>query len=107
MVSSITIGDVAAGSGIVQIDTATFADPVTIAGGTIHDATGTDIDASTNAVTLIGSVSPGQSPGILNVNGDFAFGAGSTFEAEIWARRRAASTIRLPLSARSTSTTRR
>ena len=81
--NSISIGDTAAGTGTVQIDTATFTDPITIAGGTIHDAAGTDIDAGTNAVTLVGSVAPGQSPGVLNVTGNFAFGAGATFEAEI------------------------
>ena len=81
--SSITIGDTVAGVGTADIDTAAFADPVTIAGGTINDAAGTDIDAGTNSVTLQTSVSPGQSPGVLMVTGNFGFGAGSTFEAEL------------------------
>ena len=54
--SSITIGDTLAGAGTVDIDTATFNDPITIAGGTINDAAGTDIAAGTNAVTLDGNV---------------------------------------------------
>lgn len=81
--SSITIGDTAGGTGTVNIDTATFTDPVTIAGGTINDGAGTDIDAGANAVTLFGNVAPGQSPGILTVTGNFSFGAGATYEAEI------------------------
>ncbi len=81
--NSITIGDMTSGTGTVDIDTATFTDPITIAGGTIRDGAGTDIDAGTNSVTLRGNVSPGQSAAILTVNGNFAFAAGATFEAEI------------------------
>jgi len=79
--SSITIGDAASGTGEVQIDTATFTDPVTIAGGTIHDHGGTDVTAPT--VTLDGNVSPGQSPGILSVAGDVDLANGDTFTVEI------------------------
>ena len=68
---------------VEAIDTVTFTDPITIAGGTINDAVGTDIASGTNSVTLAGNVSPGQSPGILIVTGNFAFGTGATFEAEI------------------------
>lgn len=81
--NSITIGDTATGTGNVDIDTVTFTDPVTIAGGTINDAIGTDIAAGTNSVTLEGNVAPGQSPGILTVTGNFAFATGATYEAEI------------------------
>ena len=81
--NSITIGDTTAGTGTVDIDTVTFTDPITIAGGTINDGTGSDIAAATNPVTLTGNVSPGQSPGILVVSGNLTFGAGSTLEAEI------------------------
>jgi hypothetical protein len=79
--SSITIGDTTNGTGTVNIDTATFVDPVTIAGCTINDATGTDVIAS--SVTLDGTIAPGNSPGILTVNGDFTFAADSTLEIEI------------------------
>jgi Ca2+-binding RTX toxin-like protein len=81
--SSITIGD--ATSGDIDVDTAVFNDPVTlITGGEIHDAaSGTDINAGTDSVTLDGTIAPGQSPGILTVNGDFAFADDSTFEVEI------------------------
>ena len=67
---------------VVNVDTATFLDPVTIVGGTITDAaSGTDITAP--SVTLDGNVSPGASPGILSVNGDYTFISGSTFTVEI------------------------
>ena len=81
--ASITIGDPVAGSGVVDIATATFTDPVTIAGGAIHDRTGTDIDAGSNNVTLLGAVSPGQSPGVLTVAGNFSFADSDTFDVEI------------------------
>ncbi len=49
--SSITIGDTAAGIGLVQIaPTAAFQDPVTIVGGSIHV---TGLDANGNDVTLL------------------------------------------------------
>lgn len=80
---SITIGD--ATSGDIDIDTATFNDPLTLAtGGEVHDNGGTDINmAGGDAVTVDGTVAPGQSPGILNVTGDFVFDDGSTYEAEL------------------------
>ncbi len=86
--SSITIGDTVGGSGTVDVDTATFADPVTIAGGTIHDHTGTDFTMSTasDTVTLDGNVAPGQSPGapgFLGVDGNVALASGGTFTVEI------------------------
>jgi hypothetical protein len=79
--SSITIGDVASGTGMVDIDTATFLDPVMIAGGILYDHAGLDLIAP--AVTLDGNVSPGQCPGALSVVGSFAFADGSIFTAEI------------------------
>lgn len=81
--SSITIGDVANGTGPVNIQTATFTDPVIIAGGTINDNPGTDIDAGINSVTLVGDVSPGQSPGVLEVSGNFVFADDDSFDVEI------------------------
>ena len=69
-------------NGTIDITTATFTDPVTISGGAINDAaTGTDITAP--SVTLTGTVAPGQSPGILTVDGDFTFADDSTFEIEV------------------------
>ena len=41
--TSIIIGDTSAGTGTVDIDTATFLDPATIAGGVIHDSAGTEV----------------------------------------------------------------
>jgi hypothetical protein len=79
--NSITIGD--ATSGPVEINTATFRDPVTIIGSVIRDRSGADLDAATNAVTLVGTVAPGQSPGILNVTGNVALAANDTFAVEI------------------------
>lgn len=80
--SSITIGNATAGN--VDIDTASFKDPVNIVtGATIHDHTGTDINAGTNSVTLSGIIAPGQSPGILTIAGNLTFVAASTYEVEI------------------------
>ena len=91
--SSITVGDTASGSGHVDIDTATFADPITIAGGTIHDHAETDITAP--SVRLDGTVSPGQSPGILNVDGDFVFADNDTFNGNSLPNQRACRMLRL------------
>ena len=81
--SSITIGD--ATSGDIDVDTATFNDPLhLITDAEVHDGAGTDIDmASGDTVTVNGTVAPGQSPGILTVNGNFAFADNATFEVEI------------------------
>ncbi len=80
--SSITIGDATAGD--IDIDSATFSDPVTlVTNGEIHDNAGTDIDAGANTVTADGTVAPGQSPGILAIAGNFMFADNSTFEVEI------------------------
>jgi uncharacterized delta-60 repeat protein len=79
--SSITIGDTAAGTGAVDVDSATFLDPVTIAGGTIKDHNGIDLTAP--SVTLDGNVSAGQSPGTLVIDGDYAFSTESVFTVEI------------------------
>ncbi|MCB1208644.1 MAG: choice-of-anchor D domain-containing protein, partial [Verrucomicrobiales bacterium] len=81
--SSITIGDTTSGTGTVTADTATFNDPITLAGGSIVDGAGTDLTLSPNAV-LDGSVKPGGSGalGDLNASGALSLGDGSgvTFE---------------------------
>ncbi|MCA9043407.1 MAG: choice-of-anchor D domain-containing protein [Planctomycetaceae bacterium] len=81
--SSITFGN--ATSGDIDIDTATFNDPLNlITGGKIHDGAGTDLNmAGGDTVSANGTVAPGQSPGILEVTGNFAFADNSTFEVEI------------------------
>ncbi len=79
--STITIGDTGSGSGNVDIDTATFHDPLIIAGGVVHDQTGVDLSAPD--ITLMGAVSPGQSPGVLTINGDYSFFDNSDFVIEI------------------------
>lgn len=81
--SSITIGDATAEN--IDVNTATFNDPLTlVTGGEIHDAaSGTDINAGTDSVTLDGTIAPGQSPGILTVSGNFAFADDSTYEVEV------------------------
>ncbi|MEZ5940726.1 MAG: choice-of-anchor D domain-containing protein [Planctomycetaceae bacterium] len=81
--SSITFGG--ASSGDIDIDTATFNDPLNlVTGGKIHDAAGTDLNmAGGDTVTANGTVAPGQSPGILAVTGNFTFADNSTFEVEI------------------------
>lgn len=83
--SGITIGKADAGD--VTIDTTTFQDPVSLlSAGTFRDATGTDIAAATNAVTLQGTVASGAAAttaGILNVTGNFSFADNDTFEVEL------------------------
>jgi hypothetical protein len=82
--SSITIGSSTAGN--IDIDTASFADPLTlITGGEIHDAaTSPDLNMTGgDTATADGTVAPGQSPGIMNVTGNFTFADGSAFEVEI------------------------
>ena len=77
--SSIAVGDAAAGT--VDVDSATLLDPVTIAGAAITDHSGTDLTAP--AVTLAAAVNPGQSPGILNINGNATVGTNETFTVEL------------------------
>ena len=78
---SITIGNAVAG--IVDIDTATFTDNVIIAGEKINDHAGTDIDAGANTVSLIGTISPGQSPGILSLAGAIGLADNSVLELDV------------------------
>jgi len=69
----IGIGDGLSGS--IDVLTATFTDPVSFTtGDVVHDGVGTDIDAP--FIAIFGSAAPGQSPGILEINGDFTFGEG-------------------------------
>ncbi len=105
--SSITIGDSASGTGAVDINASSFADDVTIAGGSI-DVDGLDAGSNTatltartgvistaggvasnpidvTAATLIvnGDVAPGASPGQLVVDGDVTFDASDSLIAEL------------------------
>ena len=79
--ANVIIGNTVTGTGSIDIDTASFLDPVLIAGGTIHDHGGTDITGP--LVSLDGDVSPGQSLGVLNVDGDYVFANNGTFTVEI------------------------
>jgi hypothetical protein len=82
--SSITLGDTATGSGNITINTATFSDPVLLAGGTIYNAGGTDVTLTAgDALTLKGTVAPGASPGKLTVSGKAALAANSVVQLEI------------------------
>ncbi len=78
----ITIGSSTAGA--VEIDSASFTDPVTII-GTIIKETGTSphINNPDNLTTLIGEVTPGASPGQLVVNGSLTFDSTNTYTVEI------------------------
>ena len=91
--SAITIGGLNV-TGAVDIDTVSFSDPITIAGGSIDveslNAASNDVDliatigAITNApsvtnvtggnVRLAGNTTPGQSPGVLQVVGNYRAG---------------------------------
>jgi hypothetical protein len=86
--AAITIGDVTNGTGTVTIDSATFNDPVTTAGGAIHHSpwTSPDMATGTNAVILDGNVSPGPQPGwpdIFNITGDVTLAANHAFTVEV------------------------
>ncbi|MDP7020184.1 MAG: GEVED domain-containing protein, partial [Pirellulaceae bacterium] len=79
--NSITIGDTASGTGAVTVNTATFLDPVVLAGGALKDNTGVDLIAP--SVTFDGALQPGLSPGILDVNGNSVFDNSSSFDVEL------------------------
>jgi hypothetical protein len=92
--SSITLGNAAAGTGAVSIETATFNDPATIVGGSVlvngtttsdnltltartanvrddNDA-GDDVTCGNLSVnTPSGALAPGSSPGIFSVSGNY------------------------------------
>ncbi|HIE97977.1 MAG: hypothetical protein ABGZ23_27185 [Fuerstiella sp.] len=87
--SSFTIGDTQLGTGDVFVQSVTFSDPVTIAGGRILDAT--DVDIVAPSVSLFGVINPSQSPGIfpvtqapgiLKVMGDLTLTEGSALRLE-------------------------
>ncbi|MDP7020183.1 MAG: hypothetical protein QGG36_30580, partial [Pirellulaceae bacterium] len=80
--ASITIGDSTSGSGVIDISSATFLDPLTLTtSGSINDNTGTDLTAP--SVSMDGSVAPGQSPGVLVVSGNYSFADNSAYSAEL------------------------
>ncbi len=79
--ATISIGDEINASGIVTIDSANFTDPATIYGGIIHDSVGMDIRSP--RITLDGVVSPGQSIGLLQIDGDAVLASGGEFHIEI------------------------
>ncbi|MCA9166624.1 MAG: right-handed parallel beta-helix repeat-containing protein [Planctomycetales bacterium] len=79
---SITIGDRQRAS-VLDTDTVTFSDPVVLAASTIRDHTGLDIDAGENSVTLNGNITPGQSPGVLQVSGGLKFADPANLAIEI------------------------
>lgn len=78
--ADIVIGS--ASSGDISIETAVFTDRLTLISGTaIHDGSGTDLTAP--GIEILGTISPGLSPGILTVSGDFSFADGAVFLAEL------------------------
>lgn len=80
--SSITIGKSDAGK--ITIDSATFTDPLTlITGDVIADANDIGTDLTADTVTVNGTLSPGSSPGVFSVAGNFAFADNSTFNVEL------------------------
>ncbi len=74
--SHITIGYETAGTGTVSVSSSTFNDPITIAGGTLHVDDSGGVTAP--VVTLSGEISPENSPGVLNVDGDTVITSGSS-----------------------------
>ncbi|MCG6154600.1 FG-GAP repeat domain-containing protein [Rubinisphaera margarita] len=107
--SSILIGDATAGTGAVEITSATFADSVSLVGGSIAlgeiltsdsdvavtltartgsitTAAGTNagnVTSSGQTVTLNGVIAPGGSPGQLVVTGNLVLDSGDTVEIEL------------------------
>lgn len=83
--SAITIGDVT--SGTISIDTASFTDPVLLAGGSIVDVgdVASDLVVTGLAGTFDGNVRPGgvSTSGIMSVTGNAALTPDSTFSVEI------------------------
>lgn len=78
--SAITIGDIF--SGPIDILSVTLRDDLTLISN-VAFTDGTGLDLSTPSVTLFGNVSPGQSPGVLNVEGDFTLGMDSSLVVEV------------------------
>ena len=80
--TTITIGNATAGD--IDVDTAAFGDPLDlVTAGALRDGLGTDLQMIEDDIaTVLGTVAPGQSPGILLVDGSFTFGPG-TYEVEI------------------------
>ncbi|MCK5148367.1 hypothetical protein KAR48_16540, partial [bacterium] len=78
--ADIIIGD--GSSGDLNISSATFNDPVSLSsGGSIkNDDSNPNITAP--SVGVFGNSTPGQSPGILNISGNFIFAEGASFSVE-------------------------
>ena len=101
--ASVTIGDTTAGTGLVDVDAYTFGSNVIVAGGSIDvdelSAAADDVtliartgsitdgssptDVTGGTVTIDGDATPGQSPGILSVNGDVELASGGTVTIEV------------------------
>ncbi|PHS05920.1 MAG: hypothetical protein COA78_14865, partial [Blastopirellula sp.] len=77
--SSIIIGDPT--SGKLDIDTATFTDPISLFASSTSDHAGTDITAP--SVAINGQLTPGQSPGVFTVSGNTTLADGSTLTVEL------------------------
>ena len=82
---TLTIGDATAGDITItsEISPANITTLELISGGVIADANTTATDIAATNVILDGNVSPGTSPGVLNVNGNFDFADNDTFSVEI------------------------
>ena len=80
--SSITIGD--ANSGNMEVNSATFLDPLTlVSGGNITDDNEAGTDVTADGCTMTGTVVPGASPGVLSVSGGYVLSSTSTLNIEI------------------------
>jgi len=107
--SSILIGDDAAGTGTVEISNVTFADPVSIVGGSIAlgemltsdsdvdvtltartgsittpaGTTSGNISSAGRTITFNGDIAPGGSPGQVGITGNLVLGSDDTVEIEL------------------------
>lgn len=79
--SSVSVGDVEINSGKLAVNGELFADVITVNSGGTLGGSGY-IDAAVN-VLKGGTLSPGNSPGTLNVVGNVGFASGSIFDVEI------------------------
>ncbi|MBT3374776.1 MAG: hypothetical protein HN406_04215, partial [Lentisphaerae bacterium] len=81
----IVVGDASAGDVTIAgpISPASAGELEIVSGAAIGDTNSTTPDLAVSQLTLDGNVKPGTSPGILALDGDFAFADDSTFTVEI------------------------
>jgi len=80
--SSIIIGDSAAPSSQINIDTVTITSPLTIAAASTQDGAGVDISAGSNAISFAAAVTPGSRSGVLSLAGNLHLAPSSVLDLD-------------------------